>query len=350
VAYSLLEGPIMSPAVEYLDDPPSPILQSEEGQEKHGAATTSAFKPAIATETVSCPICKSTDFHPVCESGDYEYVLPGRFFVVRCKSCNLFLQNPRPPFPEILRYYTEKYEPFRKVGSNLVQRLRNYVLGRHRTNLYRKLVAPNGSIVDVGCATGALLRDLKEHGTWQLTGVEPVPEVAEMARSTGLNVVTGVLEEANLPSSAFDLAIMNHVLEHVPDPSLVVRQVVRILKPGGRFTGEIPAPVCLERILFGKYWGGYHLPRHLTFFGPSQIKRFLENHGFEEVKTTGCIQPSNWLLSFTNYLKATNSPLIQKGWFSPHNFLLLALSTPFAILLGFLGLCPIIRFSARKPE
>ena len=105
-----------------------------------------------------------------------------------------------------------------------------------------------------------------------------------------------------------------------------------------------------DRILFGKYWGGYHLPRHLTFFGPSQIKRFLENHGFEEVKTTGCIQPSNWLLSFTNYLKATNSPLIQKGWFSPHNFLLLALSTPFAILLGFLGLCPIIRFSARKPE
>jgi hypothetical protein len=79
------------------------------------------FFPTLASETIPCPVCGGSEFDGVTEAGDYEYQLPGAFFVSRCQNCGLVLQNPRPPFVEILRYYTEEYEPYRVVGSPFVQ-------------------------------------------------------------------------------------------------------------------------------------------------------------------------------------------------------------------------------------
>jgi SAM-dependent methyltransferase len=60
--------------------------------------------------------------------------------------------------------------------------------------------------------------------------------------------------------SRYDIVSMNHVLEHVIDPGLVLERALRLLRPGGWLVGQLPARTSWEARLFGRYWGGYHFP------------------------------------------------------------------------------------------
>jgi SAM-dependent methyltransferase len=310
---------------------------------------SATFIAANASQTMSCPVCDGSKFSKITDAGDYEYRLPGTFHISRCADCGLILQNPRPPFEDILRYYTEKYEPYHQVGSSAVQSIRHFFLVRPRATLYKKLIGERGKIVDVGCSVGGLLHELSSQGQWELLGVEPVVEIASMGSAQGLHIIPKTLEEAGIPDASIDLAIMNHVLEHLPDPTNTVRYVSNMLKPGGYFVGEIPSPQCLERKIFGRYWGGYHLPRHLTFFSPNHIRKFLEKAGFEDVSVSYQQQPSSSLLSYCNYLQHKNASPRTLAFFSPHSLFWLILLTPITTLLKLFGSAPIIHFKARKP-
>ncbi len=311
---------------------------------------TNVFTPAITNTVAPCPICGDAQFEPIAEASDYEYELPGVFYISKCRNCKLILQNPRPAFPEILRYYTEKYEPYHDVGSSWVRSIRRMFLIRPRANLYRRLIGSKGSVVDIGCSVGGLLHELSALGDWRLTGVEPVTEIATMGIAQGLHIIPTTLEEAKIPSQSVDLAIMNHVLEHLPDPVRTTTSVFDILKPGGYFAGEVPSPRCVERHLFGRYWGGYHLPRHLSFFSPSQIKRFLNNMGFINISVTLQQQPSSSLLSYCNYLRARKASSQHLALFNPHSMAWLVFLTPITTLLKCFGSAPIIHFHAQKPQ
>lgn len=316
----------------------------------HAQGAAPAFPAAVATDTVPCPICGGRSFAPICQAKDYEYQLPGTFHVSECTGCGAILQNPRPPFPEIMRYYTETYEPFRARGSKLVQRARDLVLTRPRLTRYERLIGLEGRVVDVGCGTGLQMMEMKGHGRWTLTGVEPATDAAQIGIDAGLDIRPTVLEEAGLPSDAYDMAIMNHVLEHLPEPHVTVAEVKRILKPGGWYVGEIPTPGCVERSLFGKYWGGYHLPRHLTYFREPQLRRFLTDAGFTDIRIRRAIKPSSWLLSMGNLLRDKGYGPGVVRLFNPHGFLQLALGTPIAWLLDRFGSAPMLYFACRKPE
>lgn len=307
-----------------------------------------AFAPAVATETVPCPLCASLAFEVLFSAGDYEYGLPGEFFVSRCRQCGLMVQNPRPAFSEILRYYTEAYEPHHSPGTALVRRLRHRVLVQPKLRLIRSLVGDTGDVIDIGCGGGALLADLAQFGHWRLMGVEPNREAAASARARGLTIAATVVEEAQVAAQSQDVAIMNHVLEHLPDPRETVAHVQMLLRPGGHFIGEVPSPQCAERVLFGRYWGGYHLPRHLTFFSRDQLARFLAQAGFREIRVRRIIQPSSWLTSASNYFRSHNSAAAR--FVSPHGLILLAAGVLPALALKVLGSAPILAFSCRKPS
>ncbi|MCH7916171.1 MAG: class I SAM-dependent methyltransferase [Deltaproteobacteria bacterium] len=53
------------------------------------------------------------------------------------------------------------------------------------------------------------------------------------ARSLGLKVYQGRLENAGFTDGLFDVVCLNHVLEHLPDPQVTMREIKRILKPDG---------------------------------------------------------------------------------------------------------------------
>lgn len=307
------------------------------------------FIPAKATEEAPCPLCASTVYEKAAAGSDYEYYLPGEFFVCRCKNCGLLYQNPRPPFPEIMRYYTENYAPYNKSGSALMRWIRRMLITYPKVIEINKLIGKTGRILDVGCSTGVFLSELNKNGDWELEGVEPKKEAADIAAKEGLKVYTCTLEEAKLKPESYDLITMNHVLEHLPNPGEITEEVFKLLKRGGYFYGFIPSSDCLERRFFRQYWQGYHLPRHLTWFSRGHLKKFLKKYGFTGIKSIPQPHCSNWQISFRNYLYDRGTPAELFKTFSGNNVLIYFLTVPFTMALAAIGQGPIQKFIARKP-
>lgn len=313
--------------------------------------TNPEFTPAEATEEVPCPVCGSRRYQVVFEAGDYEYQLPGRFFVSRCQDCGLLFQNPRPPFGDILRYYTESYQPYSKVGSPLMQWVRRRFLVEPRMKKYEVLAQPFGrpvDVLDVGCGAGDLLTELSESPMFRCQGLEPVSYAAGLARDRGLDVHCSTIEDWDMPDGRFDLVILNHVIEHVPDPQGMVARIYRLLRDDGVFVGETPCTDALERFLFGRYWKIWHLPRHLTFFSKALLVRFLRDAGFKRVELHMQPAPTTWQGSVRNYLLAKEaSPELLKRFGGQSVALNLAVA-PVVFPCAWLGAASIVHFAAYK--
>jgi len=96
--------------------------------------------------------------------------------------------------------------------------------------------------LELGCGTGFFTLNLKLAGVLDeghVTDLSPgMVEVAQRnARSLGFDVAGRVADAERLPydDDSFDLVIGHAVLHHIPDVELALREVLRVLKPGGRF-------------------------------------------------------------------------------------------------------------------
>ena len=297
----------------------------------------------------SCVACGSADFERLLTAQDYEYGLQGEFVVSRCSACGLVQQTPRPDFSVILGYYPDGYTAFEMQPRGLVGRLKHAAIMAPRLATYRKVLRPGARILDVGCGSGALLDALHRDGGWQAVGVEINPEAVRIGREAGLDLRLGSLEDAAFPDNSFDLVVLNHVLEHVHEPRATLREILRILAPGGVLMGEVPNLRCLEHAMFGKYWAGYHLPRHITFFDDAQLRSMLGGAGFDVQATKGKMQPANLLVSLSNWLRAEHPRVAARNFVGENSFIGLSLNTPVAFVANLLGSSPSLRFVARKP-
>lgn len=89
-------------------------------------------------------------------------------------------------------------------------------------------------VIDCGCGAGGYVRALRERGI-DAIGVEHSAEkVAEYRQGTEPErVEQGDLEALRFPDASFDVALLNEVLEHVPDEARALREIRRVLVPGG---------------------------------------------------------------------------------------------------------------------
>jgi SAM-dependent methyltransferase len=140
-----------------------------------------------------------------------------------------------------------------------------------------------GKILDIGCGSGAYL-DLMQEVGWETYGVEPSEAGAERARASGHDVFCGELLDAGYPSAFFDVILMHHVLEHVPNPKTVLRECHRILKGGGLILANVPNFDCYDRLTFAESWDPLDVPRHLYHFSASTLRQALEQAGFEVMR------------------------------------------------------------------
>ena len=235
-------------------------------------------------DIVNCNFCGADNAALIYEGHDRLHGLPGNFQLVRCRRCGLIYLNPRPGPDEIARYYPSDYIAYYRaiedVPSFLRRLDRRYGLHKRCREVIRRAGRP-GHLLDVGCATGVFLDGMRQRG-WTVTGVEVNAKAAQYARERlGLEVFVGELEEAGYPDASFDVISLWDVLEHVPDPRRTIEEIARILRPEGLLVLSLPNPDCLEAGLFGPYWAGWDVPRHLYIFSPSVLERLLAETGFQ---------------------------------------------------------------------
>ncbi|MDR0878355.1 MAG: class I SAM-dependent methyltransferase [Treponema sp.] len=244
------------------------------------------------SKPIPCALCGADTFKPrlFCEG----------FFYVRCRQCGLVQMNPQPPGAEVHIRYSEsrnsgghgdEYLSYELKNEEAFLRLQELALQDAGFEALEKELlnktADRPRILDVGCATGALLEKLRKKG-WDTTGVEISPS-AEYARSKkGLDVRSLPLEENHFPSESFDVVLASHLIEHLNDPGAFVRESHRILKEGGSLFVTTPNIAGFQAKLFKGRWRSAIFD-HLYLFSVKTLSALLTDCGFsiEKVATWG---------------------------------------------------------------
>lgn len=193
---------------------------------------------------------------------------PGLFFAVKMVTANIYDD-----------YY--KNETATRFNFGLEQVVKLFRLWR--AIKIKTLVPGATSILDIGCGRGWMLYFLKNYfGFEDVAGTQiSLPAIKFARERLGLKIYDQDLLELKLPGESFDVLTIWHVLEHVPDPVSYVKEMYRLLKPGGTLMVEVPNLDAWSRQLSGQYWLSWDPKYHLTFFDPASLSKLLTSNGFK---------------------------------------------------------------------
>ena len=97
-------------------------------------------------------------------------------------------------------------------------------------------------VLDVGTSTGSNLRLLNNMGFEDVTGLDLNPEAIRFCAEKGLgDVKLGDVENLPFENETFDLILATDIIEHVDDDGRAVRELQRVLTPGGKLLITVPA-------------------------------------------------------------------------------------------------------------
>jgi len=113
-----------------------------------------------------------------------------------------------------------------------------YVEATTRETLARLSLRSTDRLLDVGCGTGALLHRLsRSHPAGLLSGVDPVPEMLAVARRrlpAEVELREGWAERLPFANERFDVVLSCNMFHYVRQPAAALREMSRVLSPGGR--------------------------------------------------------------------------------------------------------------------
>jgi len=206
-----------------------------------------------------------------------------------CAWCGCYV-NQRPPLPEELArlYSFDLYWHTR-------QRLKGHPTIEHRPindrsdgridyalGLVQRYGPPSGLVVEVGCAHGLLLAELKSRG-YHCVGVEPDERTAEwVRRNTGLDVRPGFFPGVDLPMC--DLFVAFDVIEHSPEPQAFMQAAAQLLHPGGVAILQTPVDRYDYQPPFGeRFEDAFDDLEHLHLFTDRAMEELASRAGLQVV-------------------------------------------------------------------
>jgi 2-polyprenyl-3-methyl-5-hydroxy-6-metoxy-1,4-benzoquinol methylase len=175
-----------------------------------------------------------------------------------------------------------------------------------RLKIIREMVAedPNHQILEIGSGGGHVLRMFKRA---KLTAVDVSDVFLASAKKNlaGYDVefIKGEIDKLSLPAEKFDRIICTEVLEHTQDPEAILREIARLLRPGGRAVITVPNDPLINGlktivrrtpvgwVLRGKIeWGGDIY--HIHVWKPAEFRKILERYFDVEDQRAA---PNDWL-------------------------------------------------------
>ncbi len=163
------------------------------------------------------------------------------------------------------------------------------------------LMQPGSRAIDVGCGDGARYGSHMQESGVDMYGVDISEVAVQEARQRGIDAqVASLSDPLPFEDSSFNVAICLEVLEHLVDPEYVVREISRVLKPGGRALISVPnAAYWTTRVelLFTGHFNPRGSPMtqrlapwrdpHIRFFNPRTFAALLNEGGLEIVRAGG---------------------------------------------------------------
>jgi len=231
-------------------------------------------------KNLPCNLCGSAHAKVVFEAG-----VAQASRVVKCDQCGLMYASPRAKLPdqdEIAGYNPEFTKKTRENSPDRYEKEELQVRDYEDTRAYLRNAYPQrGHLLEIGCSMGFLLAKFREDG-WEVEGIEPNRGYCEFIEDHHrIKASPTILEEANLPGSSVDVAVMLHVIEHVPDPLHTLEEIFRILKPGGSLVIETPRYDSLMFKLLRHRERSVSCDGHIYFFTTQTLRQMCVRAGFQ---------------------------------------------------------------------
>lgn len=251
---------------------------------------------------MTCPVCEGSEVAVIREAYDDRYGQPDLFFLVRCLHCKHVMTAPRLLESDLGALYSTYY-PRKHVNVDDLKceaarsvrpfaRLRRWWAGTDNQGQYAVRVGE--LMMDIGCGSGLALLEARALGA-KVSGVEADPNVRRIADELGLRIHIGSLLDEPFAGEQFDLVVLNQVIEHIPDPSLILSRLRSRVRPGGRIILVFPNIQSLWCHLSGDRWINWHIPYHLHHFSRKSFKRMAARSGYQ-VRSIRTITPSLWTI------------------------------------------------------
>lgn len=224
-----------------------------------------------------CPICGHKSAQQWLRGPDRLHGRRETYTLLRCSACSVVWLSQPPKLAEMNLHYTDAYHKLiSAAGETSPRRWRDRldVLKQHKQS---------GKILDLGCSSGGFL-GFFQGNSWKLYGIEMSVDCAKRAEErTGAQVFVGDIPHAPFAPESFDVITCFDVLEHLFEPLKVLAKVREWLKPNGIFYVQVPNIDSAEARVFGTYWHGLELPRHLFHYSPASLTFLAESVGLREV-------------------------------------------------------------------
>jgi SAM-dependent methyltransferase len=243
-------------------------------------------------EKSSCRICGNT-------AGNQPFVVREMMFGLRepfqyfeCSQCGCIQITSIPT--DLSKYYPPDYYSFQppsrlkilikgpwlceafSIGTT-VKRILSVLPGMRFIPEWmgRARIKRNQAILEVGSGFGHRAIAMRQAGFRNVTGIDPF--IAEERRLVhGVEILK---KEIHQLDSSFDLVMLHHVLEHLPDQQSTLRHIARILRPGGTVLIRIPIASYAWR-KYGVHWFQLDAPRHFYIHTLASFKRLAAESGF----------------------------------------------------------------------
>lgn len=230
----------------------------------------------------ACPVCGSSSrrvyFHQSFAAVERATPIDG-YDVVVCDACGGAYADGIPDQAAFDRYYGDmsKYEYAQRQGAESEY-------DQRRLHLIADLIASglpsrDVRILDVGCASGRLLANLRERGFHNVVGLDPSAVcAATAARLYGIDVRAMTLGSLSRTGERFDVVVMVGVLEHLRDLSAAFDQLRLVLCPSGLLYVEVPDVTAFADWDNAPYQD--FSTEHINFFSPPSLRNLMTRHGF----------------------------------------------------------------------
>jgi SAM-dependent methyltransferase len=168
---------------------------------------------------------------------------------------------------------------------------------------------PAAPVIEVGCGDGSFTMDLARYSS-RVTGIDiSAGQIEEnIRRFPGIRFLQhDVAEPFPFADGEFEVVWCSEVLEHLFDPAFALREMHRILRPGGRLLVTVPYHGGLKNVLIALFkWDIHFAPHnpHIRFYTERTLAGIVREAGFESLrlKTCGMGVPLRDLVVPTNIL------------------------------------------------
>lgn len=251
----------------------------------------------------------------------YTHGNQGQYKFYKCRKCKL-INYDLSAGQDQLKYTGRRYiHPDEKQNKQNIDQANTF-------HFIRRRIKRPGKLLDIGCGNGKILVMAREYG-WEVKGLELSESLAQAIRQWfGIEVAVADFLIYDNPNdkSRYDVVILRHVLEHLPESILAMTKIYDLLKEDGHAIMEFPDIECLN----------------------FKIKRFLSRVGFRRKKYKENYKPGHCnefsKQSFKYMLNSTGFQLLEWQYYSSKPFLtffyqLLPIGSKVRVLIGKKGNC-----------